>query len=247
MKNPDSFLADLLDRVAAQDGKPVFLTEEELAEWPASLVTVLQKHGFLRKAAPSNSAPCDGCEELCVMPVFPASDGSSFIICDKRDDIHRVKIPASRLRRWKTSLPIIASALAQLMDLRPSSSDLLDGSRRVNVGVFRGQLHSAHIDLLVADDGQLLISLAGHEAPLIEVLRIREDDILVDRGRLTYLVDNPAGPAGGRETAQQRRERLIRRVEELKSQGVRGFLKQVAAEEGISDSTLKGIIYRRHA
>ena len=201
MRNPDSFLADLLDRVAAQDGKPLFLTEEELVEWPAYLVVVLQKHEFLRKAASSNSALCDGCEEQCVMPVFPVGGGSSFVICDRRDDIHRVEIPASRLRRWKTSLPIIASALAQMMGLRPSSSNLLDGGRRVNVGVFRGQRHSAHIDLLVANDGQLLISLAGHEAPLIEVLRITEDRLLVDRGRLTYLVDNPASSAGGKETA----------------------------------------------
>jgi len=246
MGKEDAFLADLLDRVAAMNGRPVFFSREELAEWPEEVVRTLQEKGFLRKAPFSRTTPCDGCEEQCVMPVHvPAASDSAYIICDRRDDVHRIEIPAARLRQWTSSLKILASAIARLLELRPSSSALLDDGRRANPGVLRGHRHSSHVDLLINDNGQLLVSLAGHEVPLIEILRLKGNTIVVDRSRLMHLADNPAGPGGGRETAKERRKRLRKRVEELKDQGVRGFLKLVASEEGISVSTLKGIIYRK--
>jgi hypothetical protein len=59
--------------------------------------------------------------------------------------------------------------------------------------------------------------------------------------------DGAEGATGGKESPEMRRERLQARLREEKARGTRGFLKVVAAEEGISDSRLKQIVYPRPA
>ena len=55
-------------------------------------------------------------------------------------------------------------------------------------------------------------------------------------------LDQPIAGAGDTESPAQRRERLKKRVQEVKARGTRGFLKVVAQEEGISVSRLKQIL-----
>jgi len=47
------------------------------------------------------------------------------------------------------------------------------------------------------------------------------------------------------ETPEERRKRLIARVDTVKASGVKAFLKKVAAEEGFTISRLKQLIYHK--
>jgi hypothetical protein len=83
-------LIELLTRVGARNGAAVFVSAEELSQWPAEAVAAMKSQKLLAKARPASSVVCPGCERECVMPVHtvPARlrGPVSFIVCDKRSD-----------------------------------------------------------------------------------------------------------------------------------------------------------------
>ncbi|AOV18741.1 hypothetical protein BJI67_15985 (plasmid) [Acidihalobacter aeolianus] len=239
---PQAVLAELLDRVAAQQGNAVLLNADELAQWPAETVATLKAQKVITRARPAVSAVCPGCERECVMPVHTLADAGrtgAFIVCDKRSDISRVPVPDAQLEQWQASGDSIADLLAGLLSLqRPNMGNSLAG--RWEVGVFRGKKHASHLVLLAGE--RLTLTMAGHSIALTEVLALEGNRFKVDKRRLTRLVDQPVAGAGDIESAEQRRERIKKRVNELKAHGVRAFLKTVADEEGLSISRIKQLI-----
>jgi hypothetical protein len=240
---PEAAFTELLDRVAALQGATALINADELAQWPGEAVTAMKAQNLIKKARPASSAVCPGCEEECVMPVhaIPISSGEPvlFIVCDKRDDIGRVPVHVAQLEQWQASGDSIADLLAGLLGLqRPSMVSSSAG--RWEVGVFRGAKHSSHLVLLAG--GKLTLTFAGHSIALTEVLALDGDTFKVDKRRLTRLVDNPVAGAGDVESAEQRRERIRKRVDELKAKGVKAFLKTVADEEGIGVSRIKQLL-----
>lgn len=177
------------------------------------------------------------------MPVHtipqPTRDPALFIACDKRDDINRVPVPNAQLEQWQASGDSIADLLAGLLSLqRPNMGSSSAG--RWEVGVFRGKKHASHLVLMAGE--KLTLTLGGHSIALTEVLALEGNRFKVDKRRLTRLVDQPVAGPGDIESAKQRRERIKKRVNELKAQGVRAFLKTVADEEGLSISRIKQLI-----
>jgi hypothetical protein len=106
--------------------------------------------------------------------------------------------------------------------------------------MLKGAKHSSHL-VLVAD-GRLTLSLAGHSIALADVLTLERDQFTVDGRTLKHLVDQPVAGGGDAESAVQRRERLKKRVQAVKAEGIKAFLKVVAEEEGISATRLKQLL-----
>ena len=177
------------------------------------------------------------------MPVhsipLPSGDPALFIACDKRDDISRVPVPDVQLEQWQASGDSIADLLAGLLSLQRPNMDC-SSVGRWEIGVFRGEKHASHLVLTAGDS--LTLTIAGHSIALAEVLVLEGNLFKVDKRRLTHLVDQPVAGAGDIESAEQRRERIKKRVNKLKAQGVRAFLKTVADEEGLSISRIKQLI-----
>ena len=102
---PLEALLEMLERVEASRGAVGLVSEEELSHWPAEAVRELKSQKLVVKASPAVSVVCPGCEQECTMPVYtpPPRTGpaASFVVCDKRDDINRVEVPAERLRQWR--------------------------------------------------------------------------------------------------------------------------------------------------
>ena len=237
---PQLILAELLERIGAQGGAAVFVSDRELREWPGAAVAAMKAQGVITKARPATSIVCPGCEQECVMPVHVinvrARKPDAFIVCDKRSDINRVPVPVDRLERWQATGESVAALLAGLLRLYRSSGSSGDAARW-EVGMLKGAKHASHL-VLVAD-GSLTLSLAGHSIPVTDVLSLAGRTFKVDRRALNRLVDHPVAGAGDVESAAQRRERLKKRVRVLKAQGVKGFLKIIANEEGLSVSRVK--------
>ncbi len=106
--------------------------------------------------------------------------------------------------------------------------------------MFKGAKHSSH--LLLSADGQLTLNLAGHSIDLADILTFESCGFKLDKRVLVRLVDKPIAGAGDAESAELRREKLIKRVQAEKNKGNRAFLKSVAEEEGFSVSRLKQIV-----
>ncbi len=240
---PDETFIELLDRVAALQGATTLFSAHELAQWPDKAVSAMKAQKLITRARPASSAVCPGCEEECVMPVhaIPVSSGEPalFIVCDKREDISRVSVPVSHLEQWQASGDSIADLVAELLSLQRSRTENLSPGRW-EVGLLRGTKHASHLVLLAGD--RLTLTLAGHSIVLDEVLRLERGQFKVDKHRLVRLVDQPVAGAGDTESAEQRRERIKKRINELKVKGVKAFLKTVAEEEGVSTSRIKQLI-----
>jgi hypothetical protein len=240
---PQDALLELLARVGASHGAAVFVSADELSEWPVAAVAAMKAQKLLVKARPAVSVVCPGCERECVMPIHvvpPQGTASrAFVVCDKRSDINRVAVPISRIEQWQASDALIAELLAQLLDLR-RPGDIDSDAGRWEIGMLKGAKHASHLVLL--GNGELKLSVAGHSIALADVLELRGDRFFVDRRTLDRLVDHPVAGAGDAESAEQRRERLKARVRAQKARGTRAFLKVVADEEGISVSRLKQLV-----
>lgn len=234
---------ELLDRITALQGAPARFSVDELSQWPTEALEAIKAQKLISKARPASSVTCPGCEEECFMPVHATHVSSGqpalFIVCDKRDDISRVPVPLASIEQWQASGDSIAELLAGLLDLQRTRMGDSSGGRW-EIGVFRGEKHASHLVLL--DGEKLTLTLAGHSIALTEVLSLVDNSFKVDKQRLICLVDQPIAGAGDIESAEQRRERIKMRINELKAQGVKAFLKTVAKEEGISTTRIKQLI-----
>lgn len=239
-------LCEIFERLSAEDGLTINISEYELNQWPLNLITSLKECGVLKKTQPASSVICQGCEFECLMPVHVLTDTNQspkvFIVCDKRNDINRVPVALSFLEQWQVSGDSIADLIAKLLEIKRANYNGSDKSRW-EIGLFKGTKLSSH--LILISDGQLKLSLAGHSLPLLQLLTFDKSKFIIDKKLLNRLVNKPIAAAGNSESAKQRRERLIKRVEELKLKGNKSFLKIAAEEENISVSRLKQIIDKK--
>jgi len=73
---PDAGLVEIIDRVAALQGKTVLINADELTQWPTEIVEELKTHNLIRKTRPATSVVCTECEEECVRPCSRQSAGT---------------------------------------------------------------------------------------------------------------------------------------------------------------------------
>lgn len=235
-------LPTLLDRLAAAAGEVALFSERELAEWPAAALSRIKAEGLLVKGPPADTLTCPGCEEDCTMPVEIAttSNGTlrAFVVCDKRDDVARVAIARDLLEQWTCSPERMADVLAGLLGIRRSGSD--STALRWDVGVLKGAKGSAYVVLGI--ERELRLTVAGYSLPVVDVLELGDKGLNIDRRALVRCVDNPIAAAGDQESAEQRRERLRKRRNELKASGVRNYNQVLAGEEGISVERIKQLL-----
>lgn len=240
--NRDEMLACVLERVAAAAGAAALFSERELAEWPTAPLSNLKAEGLLVKGTPANAVICPGCEEDCPMPVeyvpLAGGDVNAFVVCDKRDDIGRVAIARDLVEQWTCSPERVADVLARLLNTHRSEDAV---PLRWELGVLKGtQQNGAHVVLEIKRE--LRLSISGHSLPLADVLVLANKGLTVERKALVRCVDNPVAGAGNQESAEQRRERLRTRRNELKSSGVRNFNQVLAQEEGITVWRIKQLL-----
>ncbi len=86
----DEVLIELIDCLASVRGNSVMISNSELANWPADIVSAVMAQGLLSQTRPAKSTVCPGCERDCVMPLHFMSNlaghSQALIVCDKRDD-----------------------------------------------------------------------------------------------------------------------------------------------------------------
>ena len=243
--NQADVLPAVLDRLTAAAGEVALFSERELAEWPAAALAQIKAEGLLVKGSPANVVVCPGCEDDCAMPVetdtTPGGTLRAFVVCDQRDDVARVAIARDLLEQWTCSPERVADVLAQLLGIRRSGNDAT--ARRWDVGVLKGAKGSSHVVLSI--ERELRLTIAGHSLPVVDVLELNDKGLSIERRALLRCVDNPVSAAGDEPSAAQRRDRLRKRRNELKSAGKRNFNQLLAAEEGISVSAIKQLLQEK--
>jgi hypothetical protein len=240
---PEIVLLELLNRISANKGSPVFISAYELNEWPSDIVACMKASGLIEKGQPAKSVVCPGCEQACLMPINVPFNQSSmlvaFIFCDKRNDTNRVEISHDYIEQWQSSGYLIAKFVSKLLNITHANTTLPNPDQW-EIGVIKGAKHAAHITLHI--DSEIMLSISGHSILLTEILLFEKDKFKIDKKRLNKLVDNPVGGGGVDQSAKIRKERLLKRKIELQHQGCKNFIEIMAKEEGVSQRRIHQLL-----
>jgi hypothetical protein len=183
-----------------------------LIHWPAEAVRALKSQKLLVKATPADSVVCPGCEHECTMPVQmpPARTGTaaSFVVCDKRDDINRVEVPAERLRQWRCGVEAVGAFVAQSLGLRTESQKKAD-SGLWELGLVRGKKRNQMVCLRA--NGSLELVAGQNTVPLAELVNFGAKGYSVDSEVIRQSVDlATTGDARYTPTIVRREARKLR-------------------------------------
>jgi hypothetical protein len=187
---PLEALLELLARVGGSHRGAVLASEAELSRWPAEALRQLKSQKLLVKASPAVSVVCPGCDQECTMPVYtpPAETrpAASFVVCDKRDDINRVDVPAERLRQWRCGAEAVGAFVTQSLGLRSCSQRKADAGL-LELGLVTGKKRSQMVCLRA---GEALELVAGQNAvPVAELVRFGAEGYSVDGEAIGQMAD----------------------------------------------------------
>lgn len=235
-------LAHLFERLHACRGDPLEIGADETAEWSPGLAALLVRQRVMMPVAPATSMTCPGCEEACWMPVHERAiegrEAVAFIACDKRDDMGRVPVPLGLLYRWHVTWRSVGEALARSLD-RPGPAVLAEALRLGWIDSPDG-LMTVHLQ---ARPDAVCLLVAGRAMELPELLMWQDGVLGLDRRALVRRARAPAAEtAGSAEKPEDRAKRLRARKAELRARNVKGFLQEIAKEEGISVQRVKQIV-----
>ena len=188
---PQDALIELLARVGARDGAAVFVSDEELSQWPAAAVAAMKSQKLLAKARPAASVVCPGCERECVMPVHTcpprraarhrsssATSAATSTACP---------FPPTRLTQWRCDAEAVCGFIAASLGLRRSDQHQADAGL-LNIGIARGDKRSQMLCLQA--DGDLAMVAGNNAMPLAELVGFRNGEYSVDGDTIRQLVDS---------------------------------------------------------
>jgi hypothetical protein len=202
MKPMDAMI-ELLDRVGANQGAAVLVTDDELRRWPSEAVKAMKSQKLVTRARPATSAICPGCEDQCVMPVHtpPTAAGSeaSFIVCDKRNDINRVPVSASCLIQWQCNTELVCGFIAATLGLRRTGRQTANADLW-EIGIAAGNKRSQMLCLQA--DGGLILVVGDNKVPLAELITFGDGQYSLDGDIIRQMVD-AATTADNRYTPSQ--------------------------------------------
>jgi hypothetical protein len=186
---PLEALLELLERVEAGGDGTAVVSEAELSRWPAEAVRQLKAQKLLVRASPAWSVVCPGCEQECMMPVCASKRRTDttilFVVCDKRDDINRVRLTEAHLRQWRCGVEAVRAFVARGLGLRSGQQKMSSGVWEL--GVLRGRKRSQMVCLRT---GEALELVVGERAlPLGEFVTFGPESYSIDVEVVRGLVD----------------------------------------------------------
>lgn len=187
---PLEALLELLERMEAGGDGAAVVSEAELSHWPAEAVRELKAKKLLVKASPAVSVVCPGCEQECTMPLHSVSSGTGktalFVVCDKRDDINRVAVPAERAKQWRCGVDAVGAFVARSLGLRAGVQRKAEAGLW-ELGIVRGEKRSQMVCLRA---GEALELVAGRDAiALSELVEFTAEGYCVDAEVVRQMVD----------------------------------------------------------
>jgi hypothetical protein len=234
---PVDVLIELLDRVGANQGAAVLVTDDEFCQWPSEAVKAMKSQKLVSRARPATSAICPGCEQQCVMPVHtpPAAAGSkaSFIVCDKRSDINRVPVSASRLIQWQCNAELVCGVIATSLNLRRSNRQTANADLW-EIGIATGNKRSQMLCLQA--DGGLTLVVGDNKVPLAELITFDKGQYSLDGDIISQMVDASTTADSRYTPSQAKREARKLETQALHASWQKAYRELKRSKPGRTDS-----------
>jgi len=236
--SPEDALAELFARVGTNSGAATLVSGNELAEWPAAAVAAMKSQKLIVKARSPAGVVCPGCERQCAMPLHIVTNESSgavsaFVVCDKRDDINRVPIPAGLRTLWRCDMRRVCVFVATSLGLRSPADTTSDGGL-TRIGVARGGKRSQMLCLRAG--GDLSLVAAENSLPLAEAIVFQRGSYALDAAVVRQMVD-AARSADERHTPTTVRREAGKLATQEKYRAWQGMYRELKREHpGRSDT-----------
>jgi hypothetical protein len=114
-----------LDALADQSDGCLVLDSEHRDAFGKGAIEALLKAGLAGPHPAASSVVCPGCEQACLMPFESHEAGaeiSTFVVCDKPQDLGRIPIDGRQLDRWSVNLQTVAKCLSSLLVMTTNST-----------------------------------------------------------------------------------------------------------------------------
>lgn len=120
-----------------------------------------------------------------VYPALEDKPGRAFISCDKRDDIGRIQVSSSRMKRWCSSIDAVRKFIATNLGLRISNKHM--GHDLWPIGIATGKKRRQM--LCLQSSGELMIVAGSNRIPLVEFITYGNGSYSLDEEMISQLVD----------------------------------------------------------
>jgi hypothetical protein len=115
-----------------------------------------------------------------------ARSAVSFIVCDKRSDINRVTVSASRLIQWQCNAELVCGFIAACLRLRRSDRQTANADLW-EIGIATGNKRSQMLCLQA--DGGLTLVVGGNRVSLAELIAFGDGRYSLDGAMIRRMVD----------------------------------------------------------
>ena len=193
--NNTQALTALIAHVDAS-GKPVLIGWDEVVQWPQGLLKQFLGLGLIAQDVSAKSLTCLGCEHHCAMDVLLTEDAKrAFIMCDHPDmqsHMGRISIPLERLQQWQAGAQQFAGVMAAMLklDAKPAYNK---ESTSYKLGMLKGVEGRRWVSLFTRP---LRVEIAGHLAPIGDVLFFDVDSLVIDVARVNSMLSTNAAQVG---------------------------------------------------
>ncbi len=211
--NLEAAIEDLVDVVDTQKNS-VYLSWDYTRSWQAGVLDHLLTTGFISAATKADTLQCHACHQQCISDVVFSKDGRgktrrAFIVCEQPDmqaQMSRIAIPSERLQRWQSSPLHFAKAIAKLLGIQNSISDI-DKAPVIDIGWLKFKKRRGKLRL---QKGPLALELNQRSIPVKDLLYVDNNQLSIDREQLDSILRLPAqapqkpyAPRGDRREARK--------------------------------------------
>lgn len=193
----NEILNRILERIGYSNQAQTIFLFDELNMWLGNIdrVKLFVENGILQKLSPlARNIECGGCEERCfkeVNIIVNKKNKKSLvarIICNERDDIGYANVDLRRLQQWQTNGTLLSNTITKLLKLTTPPQKNRD-SDYWTLGMVKGKKHSDFPILVI--ENRIMLKIAGHDLPLIEILSFKNGKLLLDSNELIKRIDKP--------------------------------------------------------
>lgn len=158
-------------------------------------------------------------------PAPPGEPPVANVVCDRRTDMGKVKIPRSRLQQWQLSQLQFARWVSDALHLRcKPQTDTVNVSFLLGSVQGKQRLAEVHLDF----NEPVSLKASGHMLPLSEIAFVADGQPCIDRAAIVAMVDLP--PVRVSKRAENARKRVTSESadQEVLEVGTPGWREQTA-------------------
>lgn len=177
MKTGTEILHELLIELGQSSRNLPVVRPDTVDGLPEDILALFLEKGLLKEIAYTDHVICDGCHQNCLMPVerMPLNGKASrlVVVCDKDENMGRITIEASRLRRWRIDPLGLCRVIGEVLCTNNHTQEIVSdtfwdlGSAQIKNVDYNFYLHRDRVNL---DDKAKIDELIHHQTKALNII-----------------------------------------------------------------------------